>query len=311
MKKVLAFVALFVFVFATPAFSGQKITFTKHPNLKLGFTTVVFSKCNMACNVSNVMTFIDYAGSQGYAWIEIRDPDGTLTVDECKAIAAYAKNKDVEIGYATNRGPLDADYWQVLENSWRNAFVFKSGPRTVRVVDSNSEFSKDPTKKEWTEAEFKEALSVQNSAAKNVKGKDLQLVIENASLPVLGAYGFEKFFDATDKVVGIQFDTANMFSASKVRTKPKDVERVFRKLAPRVYYTHLKSSINGVAQPMLTDNELDIPMLLSVLARNNKNYLAIELAQANGNTFEGQKANLEKSLDFLKKKGIIKITETK
>ena len=203
MKKILACAVFFFLVTATQAFSGQQISFAKHKNLKLGFTTVVFSKCNMATNVPNVMTLIDYANAQGYAWIEIRDADGVLTVEDCQALAVYAKNKDVEIAYATNRGPLDADYWQVLGSAWRNGSVFKKGPRTVRVIDSNSEFAKDPQKTAWTEAEYKTALKVHNSAAKGIKEQNLQLVMENANLPVKGPYGLEKFFAATDKAVGI------------------------------------------------------------------------------------------------------------
>jgi sugar phosphate isomerase/epimerase len=311
MKKILLCMVLLFFLATTHAFAGQQISFTKHPNLKLGFTTVIFAKCKMGPTVPNIMTFIDYAGDQGYAWIEIRDPDAVLTVEECRLLATYAKNKDVEIAYASNRGPLDADYWQVLGNAWRNAAVFKQGPGTVRVIDSNSEFMKDPKKMAWTEDEFKKAIAVQNSAAKGIKEQGLQLVMENANLPVKGKFGFEQYFGATDKVVGLQFDSANMFCVSKVRTNPKDAEKVFRKFAPRIYYVHLKSSVNGVAQPVLTDNELDIPMFLSVLAKNKKPYVAIELPQADTDTFEGQKANLQKSLDYLQRKGIIKIIKDK
>jgi sugar phosphate isomerase/epimerase len=171
------------------------------------------------------------------------------------------------------------------------------------VLDSLSEFAKDPNKKAWTENEFKKALETQNNAAKGIKDQGLQLVIENAFLPVKGQFGFEAFLEATDKAVGFQFDTANMFAVSKVRTDPKDAEQVFKKFASRIYYTHLKSSVNGVAQPFLTDNELDLGLIFSVLGKNNKNYIAIELAQAE--TFDEQKANTEKSLEYLKGKGFI------
>jgi sugar phosphate isomerase/epimerase len=287
------------------AMAGKKISFAKYPNLKLGFTTVVFMRCGLGPSLENALTFIDYASDQGYAWIELRDPNGILTVAECKAIAAYAKDKKIEMAYATNRGPLDADYWQVLGNAWRNASVFANGPKTVRVVDSNTEFAKDPNKKVWTEEEFKKALETQNNAAKGIKDQGLQLVVENAFLPVKGPFGFEAFLEATDKAVGFQFDTANMFAVSKVRTDPKDAEQVFKKFAPRIHYTHLKTSVNGVAQPFLTDNELDLGMIFSVLGKNKKNYIAVELAQAE--TFDEQKTNLEKSLEFLKGKGFMTV----
>lgn len=305
MFKVFVAMAAVLLLTAGNAMAGKKITFTSYPNLKLGFTTVVFMKCGLGPSLENALTFIDYASDQGYAWIELRDPSAVLTVPECKAIAAYAKIKKIEMAYAANRGPLDADYWQVLGNSWRNASVFTDGPRSVRVVDSNTEFGKDPNKKAWTEDEFKKALETQNSAAKGIKDQRLQMVIENANLPVKGPFGFEAFMAATDKAVGFQFDTANMFAVSRVRTDPKDAEEVFKKFASRIRYTHLKSSINGVAQPVLTDNELDLGMIFSVLAKDKKNFIAIEVAQAD--TFDEQKANLEKSLAYLKSKGFITV----
>ncbi len=304
-------IAVIVFVLAAgDGIAAKKITSAKYPNLKLGFTTVVFTRCGLGPSLENALTFIDYASEQGYAWIELRDPNGVLTVPECKAIAAYAAQKKIEMGYATNRGPLDADYWGVLGNSWRNASVFTKGPKTVRVVDSNTEFAKDPNKKAWTEVEFKKAVETQNMAAKGIKDMGLQMVVENANLPVKGPFGFEAFLDASDKtVVGFQFDTANMFAVSKVRTDPKDAEQVFKKFAPRIFYAHLKSSVNGVAQPVITDNELDIGMILSILAKNKHNYVAIEVAQAE--TFEEQTANLEKSLEYLKGKGFITVKTVK
>jgi sugar phosphate isomerase/epimerase len=290
---------------AADAKTGKKIVFTKYPGLKLGFTTVVFARSGLGPTLENAVAFIDYASEQGYAWIEIRDPNGVLTVAECRAINAYAILNKVELAYAANRGPLDGDYWQVVGNSWRNALEFTKGTRTVRVTDSNSEFGKDPKKTAWTEEEFTKALKTHNDAAKGIKDVGLQLVIENANLPVLGPFGFEALMASTDKAVAYQLDTANMFCVSRVRTDPKEAERVIRKFAPRIFYTHLKSSVNGVCQPILGDNELDIATILSILAQNKKPYIALELAQAE--TVDEQKANLEKSLEYLKSKGFITI----
>jgi len=46
-------------------------------------------------------------------------------------------------------------------------------------------------------------------------------------------------------------------------------------------------------------------MIFSVLGKDKNNYIAIELAQAE--TFDEQKTNLEKSLEFLKGKGFITV----
>ena len=144
-----------------------------------------------------------------------------------------------------------------------------------------------------------------NDGAKGIKNVGLQLVVEDAYLPILGPYGFEAFMAATDKTVGYQLDTANMFCTSVVRTDLKEAEQVVRKLAPRIFYTHLKTSVNGVCQPVTGDNELDLGMILSILAQNKKNYIAIETTPAP--TIDEQKANLGKNLEYLKSKGFITI----
>jgi sugar phosphate isomerase/epimerase len=282
----------------------KKISFTKYPGFKLGFTSVIFTKCGMGPTVENAVAFIDLASDMGFSWVELRDPNATLKVGECKAIAAYAKAKNIELAYAANFGPLDPNFWQVLGNSWRNAQVFTSGPKSVRVTDGFAEFNKDANKKSWTEAEFNQAVANLNAAAIGVKDLGLQLMVENANLPVKGQFGFEDLMAKVDPAVAYQYDSANMFSASRVKTDPKDAEQVFTKLAPRIVYTHLKTSIDGVAQLTITNNETNLDTVIATLGKNNKNYIALELAQAD--TYEDQVENLVKSLDFLKSKGFIK-----
>ena len=285
--------------------AAKKITFTKYPNLKLGFLSASFGPAGIGPSLENAKMLIDFGKEQGFSWMELRDASAALSEADIKAISKYAESKKIEIVYASNRGPLDADYWQVLANAKKNAVYFKKGTRTVRTADSGAEFGKDPNKKAWTEEEFKKAVAVQNKAAKEVKAAGLQLVVEHANLPVLGVYGYEAFADATNKAVGLQLDTANMFCVSRVRTDPKEAERVIRKIAPRLYYTHLKASVNGVCQPVLTDSELDFGVIFGILAKNKKNYIGIELVGAK--TVEETKANYIKSLEYLKNKGYITI----
>lgn len=305
MKKFLTLIiTLMLLLSLANVLSAKTITFTKYPDFKLGFTSVIFTKCGLGPTVQNAITFIDLAKAEGFAWVELRDPNGILTENECKAIAAYARSKGIEMGYAVNRGPLDADFWSVEGNAWRNTKHF-TGPKTVRVTDGNSEFSKDPNKKEWTEAEFKKALQVNNDFAKGVKAEGLQSVIENANVPIKGNFGLEKLLEAADKSVGYQLDTANFFAVAKIKTDPKDAEAFLRKFASRLYYTHLKSSKNSSQEPVLTENELDLGKVFDILGQYKKNYIAIELGQVE--SYDEQVANLRKSLDYLKSKGFIVI----
>ena len=306
MKKFVLGLALLAFI-SSNAFAAQKIAFAKYPELKLGFTTVVFTKCKMGPTVENAKALIDYASEQGYAWIELRDPNGDLTVEQCKEIAAYAKAKNLEMAYATNRGSLDADYWQVLGNAWRRALVFDNGPKTVRTTDANSEFGKDEKKTAWTEAEFKAALDTQNKAAKAMKEMGLQLMIENANLPLTGQFSLDELLTAADPAVGYQLDTANMFAVARAKAEPKDAEAFLKKQIGRLQYTHLKSSVNNQQNPVLADNPLPFETIFQILAENKKPYIAIEIGQVD--SCDDQKANLQKSLEYLQSKGFITLSK--
>ncbi|MHC4216377.1 MAG: hypothetical protein ACYSWP_23750, partial [Planctomycetota bacterium] len=83
---------------------GQKhIEFSKYPNLKAGFTTVVFINY-LPVSQENAIKMIDYADRRGFPWIELRDPNGILSPSECKQLALYARSKNIEVGYAIHKG---------------------------------------------------------------------------------------------------------------------------------------------------------------------------------------------------------------
>ncbi|MBK7480669.1 MAG: hypothetical protein IPI69_13760 [Bacteroidales bacterium] len=67
------------------------LSFTNYPNLKIGFSTQNFQKF-MKLNVGNLSELIDYAFSEGYQFIMIRDDYAELSDSECVALAEYAKN---------------------------------------------------------------------------------------------------------------------------------------------------------------------------------------------------------------------------
>jgi hypothetical protein len=96
MKNVLMIIVVVLLVTGN-AFAAQKIAFTKYPELKLGFTTVVFTKCKMGPTLDNAKALIDYASAQGYAWVELRDPNGDLTVEQCYEISEFGISYFMEI----------------------------------------------------------------------------------------------------------------------------------------------------------------------------------------------------------------------
>ncbi len=286
---------------------GQKhIEFSKYPNLKAGFTTVVFIKY-LPVSQENAIKLIDYAQRRGFPWIELRDPNGILSPNECKQLALYARSKNIEVGYAIHKGLLDDDFWKTFNHGVINAGYF-DGPRIIRACAGGKEFMADDQKKGWNSKELTELVSRANKAGAIAKSRGLQLVLENGMEALEGDgnnyFGLNDLLSRVNSDVYWQCDSANMFGVSRVVTKPERAEAFLNQFVDRMRYIHLKTSKDAVAQPVLGDSDLDLEVFLAAMSANDVPYIAIELAGTTSkeNTYE----SIEKSLEYLKKRGLIK-----
>ncbi len=297
-----AVVVLAVAFLATSAFAQQKMVLKKYPELKLGFTTTNFLK-PLPVSLENKKKLLDLAGDLGCSWVEIRDPSASLTVDECKQLMAYAKSKNIEIGYALQVGLLDPTYWEIFTRGLPNAAVFE-GPRTIRTLAAGPEFANDPKKKYWTLAELYKAILKANRAANAARTMGLKYVVENASEALKGdgmtGFGLSEFIANANSNMFLQCDTANFFAVSRVVTKPEEAKAFLEKYAGRMPYIHIKaSSSEHKVLPVMDQNELDFDTVFSILTKNKVRYAAIELTQPD--TFEACANNLKKSFEYLVK----------
>jgi sugar phosphate isomerase/epimerase len=285
----------------------QQITFTKYPNLKLGFTTKNFLDY-LPVIPENIRTLIDYASDKGYAWIELRDPNAILTLDECRELAEYARAKNVEVGYAIHKGLLDSDFGRKFDRGVHNA-VFFDGPKILRAVAGGNEFLENLDKKGWTTEELAQLTVKANQAARAAERRGLQFVVENGTEVLKGDgktyFGLTEFFEKVNPNVGWQFDTANFFSGSRVHTKPEEAEAFLHKHVNRMYYIHLKTSRDGLAQPVLGDSELDFDIIFASMSQNNVPYVAIELHGTK--SIKQVYRNQAKSVAYLQKKGFVSV----
>jgi len=284
----------------------QPIAFSKYTNLKVGFSTVSFAGF-MPVTKANSKKLIDFAAENGFSWIELRDPNAVLTPDECEGIAKYARRKNIKIGYGINAGLLDNDFRPKFNRAVQNASLF-DGPKTVRVVACGKEFAKDPGKRGWTASELRRLAAYANRAAQIAERKGLHFVVENGTEALKGDgvtyFGLTEFFDRTNPNVGWQFDTANFFSGSRVRSKPADVEEFLQDHIDRLYYIHLKTSQDAQPQPVLGDNEFDFDRVFSMMSKHNISYVAIELAGIT--SFAQADTNIKMSLGYLRRKGFLR-----
>jgi sugar phosphate isomerase/epimerase len=274
----------------------------KYPEIKLGYTTTNFLK-PLPVSLDNKKKLLDLAGELGCSWVEIRDPSASLTVDECKQLMAYAKSKNIEIGYALQVGLLDPAYWEIFTRGLPNAAVFE-GPRTIRTLAAGPEFANDPKKKTWTLTELFKAVQVANRAGNMARAAGLKYVVENAFEALKGdgvtGFGLSEFFANVNSNMFLQCDTANFFAVSRVYTKPEEAKAFMEKYASRIPYIHVKTSTSEhKVLPVLDQNELDFDTVFSILTKNKIRYAAIELTQPD--TFEACANNLKKSVEYLVK----------
>src|ERR1700710_830830 len=81
--------ALFLLLLASCRQQAQRLSFTKYPDLQIGFSTQNFQKA-LPVNVATLTDFIDYASAEGYQFIELRDNLAKLTAEECVQLADHA-----------------------------------------------------------------------------------------------------------------------------------------------------------------------------------------------------------------------------
>jgi sugar phosphate isomerase/epimerase len=261
------------------AFSGcQRSEDGSLPEIRLGFTTQNFIPA-IPVSLESTKEFLRYAQANEFSWIELRDPDASLTIEECREIAALARELGVEVNYSAQRALLAADFWEVFGRAVVNTAVF-DGPRTVRILALRGAGDKG-----WSEQELNHMVETANQALQRAAEHGVGFSIENADAVLNGQgqpyHGMTELLQAIDPAVALQLDTANLFTGPDP-VSPEEAEAFIRRFAARVSYLHLKSAREGVALPILDGNPLPFEQIFSLLATTGKPiYAAIELASGN------------------------------
>ena len=306
MKHVLMSLAsvMFCTLFAAVAVAASDpVTLSKYPQIKVGFTSWNFSR-QMPVNVANAKKWLDYAADNGFAWMELRDPAASLSLADCKDIAAYARQRKVEVVYAIAVGPLDGNYWETFSRAVANAGTF-DGPRVVRTSLPGQEFATDPKKTAWTKAEFSRVVDNVNRAADTAKMFGLQHAVENSSEILKGdgdsSFGTTEFLAAVNRNAGWQIDVANFFVNARVPVKAEDVRAFLDKFAERLVYAHIKTATpdNKPAPALGNTNPLPFDAVFQAMAKTKTPYVAIEVPQPD--SLDALYANMKQSVDFLRR----------
>ncbi len=283
----------------------MKVT-DQYPGVKLGFSTQNFLNC-MPVGVDNLKELLDFAAEEGYAFIEMRDPSADLTLEDCKILAAYARDKDVEVIYEIHKDLFNPEFKEVFDRAVRNTAEFGK-PGILRSIMSWSEFIADGEKTGWTDEELDHLSSLADQYAAEAKKLNVQLVLENIIEPWFGndgGHGLADLFRETSGI-GLQFDAANPFLPScRGPANPDDVAEHLGQIADRWFTTHLKCGKDGAFQPMLEENPLSYQKIFGLMSRNQVKYAALELLSVDDK--QACFDNHRKSIEYLASQGIAEV----
>jgi sugar phosphate isomerase/epimerase len=278
----------------------------QYPGVKLGFSTQNFLNC-MPVGVDNLKELMDFAAEEGYAFIELRDPAADLSQEDCRVLAAYAREKQVEVIYEIHKDLFNPEFGEVFDRALRNTAAFGE-PGILRTIMSWSEFMADEHKTGWTDEELDHLASLADKCAAVAKEADVQFVLENIIEPWFGndgGHGLADLFRET-RGVGLQFDSANPFLPScRGVADPDDVAEYLDQIGDRWFTTHLKCGKDGSFQPVLSDNPLPFEKLFTLMSGNQMKYAALELLSV-----DDQQAcfdNHRKSIEYLASLDIVEV----
>ena len=281
----------------------MKVT-DKYPGVKLGFSTQNFLT-SMSVSVDNLKEIIDYASTEDYTFIELRDPSAELTPEDCQVLASHAKEKNIEVIYEIHKDLFNPDFMAVFERAVTNTAVFGE-PGILRSILSWSEFVADEGKTGWTQEELDFMINLADSCAEIAKAQNVQLILENIIEPWFGnegGFGLSDFFGATS-YVGLQFDTANPFLPScRGMADPEKVTGHLGQISERWFTTHLKCGKDGAFQPVLIENPLPYAKVLELMSKHGIKYAALELlgVEDKQQCFDNHAA----SIGYLRELGIV------
>jgi len=281
------------------------LTFKDYPQIKLGFSSFNFLNA-LPLNVPGLTEMIEYAASEGFRFVEIRDQFVDLNTDDCKALAKVAMENGIELIYVFNKNLLDPSFGEFFNRALANAETLP-GPGILRALASKTEFESDPQRKGWTKDELTRLCKIADSCAAICKAKNIRFVFENNNEAFFGDslnyHGLVDLYSCTEGP-GLQLDIANMFRKSaRSKVEPEKILEYLPSLGDRWVETHLKSAPAGEPLDYLSDNPISVKEIIELMGKQNVIYATLELTALEDKQL--CKDNHAKSLEFLREEGLL------
>jgi hypothetical protein len=260
----------------------RSLDFKDYPNLIPGISTFNFLK-SIPLDIPGLTEIIEYASETGFKYVEVRDFQADLTIDQCKELASVADKNQIDLIYVFNKNPLDPGFNEVFERALTNVLLLP-GPGILRALVSRTEFDADKLKKGWDSEELARLADIADHCAQISSERNIRFVVENNNESFFGdgmtCFGLAEFFEKS-RYTGLQMDIANPFcNSSRVKNDPERVFSFLSGLGDRWIETHLKTVKNGEPQPVLTENPLKVEKIVDLMGRMNVKYVTLELVSA-------------------------------
>jgi sugar phosphate isomerase/epimerase len=284
----------------------KSLVFKDYPKLKPGISTFNFLK-SIPFDLQGLAEIIEYASETGFQYVEVRDFQADLTVDQCKELASVAERNQIDLIYVFNKNPLDSGFSEVFDRALANVMVLP-GPGILRALVSRTEFDADKLKKGWNSEELARLVDITEHCSLIARERNIRFVVENNNESFFGDglkyFGFADFFEKS-RHTGLQMDIANPFcNSSRAENDPERVFSFLSGMGDRWIETHLKTVKNGEPQSVLTDNPLKVEKIVEMMGRMDVIYVTLELVSTENKDecFD----NHALSIKFLKEKGVLK-----
>ncbi len=280
--------------------------------MKLGLTTNCFANA-LGAGETDLASIIEFAESEGFTALELRDNSAQLPADEVRDLLKDAGSRQIALSYAVaNDMFVDGDPALVAMAVERAALC---GPGSVLRLLASQSALKPPEKKGYNALELARIAAIARNYADSARRSSVNLALEHAAEPLYG--DGDTYFGLHDIIValetsggvpgnlGLTFDPANAVSVPLCKA-PTGPERVMEFLSTHSQYialVHYKTTDSGNLTPVITDADVDNERLFEELSGVYDGVVCLEIPPAD--SLAECKANIAESLEYMRLKGLM------
>jgi sugar phosphate isomerase/epimerase len=285
----------------------KKIIVSQGKQPTLGLTTNTFMKFIKNSEITNEQ-IIKWAYDFGFSWVELRDPDVSMSNEDLLMLKELADGFNIRIHYAWDvtdlLHPNDAIFFRGVEKA--GIFGQETHSRVVIAPDSIKNVE---DKKGYTQAEFQQILSMIKKYTIYAAEKGIIVCFENAFEPIRGDgceyFGMSELLDEA-KDMRTTFDPGNFTNRMQSRALPTAaaVLEYTCNYKAQIPYFHIKTTLDYNLLPYVDyTTDFDMAAIFVEMANTQNMLFCLELPA--DKTLTATKENMMKSVDFLQEQRLL------